>query len=100
MSKSADGSERRTAQRRRGQRRATDVNSADILESMSDGFAAVDRGWRYTYVNRAAERNTRLGRDEMLGRTLWEVFPEFAGSQFESSCRRAMDEGVSVHCEE
>jgi len=100
MSKSADGSERRTAQRRRRQRRATDVNSVEILESMSDGFAAVDREWRYTYVNRAAERNARLGRDEMLGRTLWEVFPEFVGSQFESACRRAMDEGVTVHFEE
>jgi PAS domain S-box-containing protein len=67
---------------------------------MSDGFMAVDREWRYTYVNRAAERNARLRREEMLGRTLWEVFPEFAGSQFESACRRAMDEGVTVHCEE
>ncbi|HEX8853062.1 MAG TPA: PAS domain S-box protein, partial [Pyrinomonadaceae bacterium] len=76
------------------------MNSVEILESMSDGFAAVDREWRYTYVNRAAERNARLGRDEMLGRTLWEVFPEFAGSQFESACRRAMDEGVTVHFEE
>src|SRR5919205_426643 len=100
MSKSADGSERRTAQRRRRQRRATDVNSVEILESMSDGFAAVDREWRYTYVNLAAERNARLRREEMLGRTLWEVFPEFAGSEFESACRRAMDEGVTVHFEE
>jgi PAS domain S-box-containing protein len=100
MSKSADGSERRTAQRRRTQRRATDENSVEILESMSDGFAAVDREWRYTYVNRAAERNTRLRRDEMLGRALWEVFPDFAGSQFESACRRAMNEGVTVHFEE
>lgn len=100
MSKSADGSERRTAQRRRTRRRATDENSVEILESMSDGFAAVDREWRYTYVNRAAERIARLRREEMLGRTLWEVFPEFAGSQFESACRRAMDEGVTVHFEE
>jgi hypothetical protein len=36
----------------------------------------------------------------MLGRTLWEVFPEFAGSQFESACRRAMDAGETVHFEE
>src|SRR3712207_3660738 len=100
MSKSADGAERRTGQRRRRRRRATDVNSVEILESMSDGFVAVDREWRYTYVNRAAERNARLRRDEMLGRTLWEVFPEFVGSQFESACRRAMGEGVTVHFEE
>ena len=52
---------------------------------MSDGFAALDRQWRYTYVKRAAERNARLRRDEMLGRTWWEVFLEFVGSPFESA---------------
>lgn len=100
MSKSIDGAERRTAQRRRTRRRATDESSVEILESMSDGFVAVNREWRYTYVNRAAERNARLRREEMLGRTVWDVFLEFTGSQFESACRRAMDEGVTVHFEE
>ena len=77
-----------------------DHSSVEILESMSDGVVAIDREWRYTYVNRAAEHNAGLRRDEMLGRRLWEVFHEFTGSQFESACRRAMDEGVTVHFEE
>jgi PAS domain S-box-containing protein len=99
MSKSADESERRTAQRRRTKRRTTDEHSTEILESMSDAFVAIDREWRYTYVNRAAERITGLGREEMLGRTVWELFPQ-EGTQFERACRRAMDEGVTVHFEE
>jgi PAS domain-containing protein len=30
------------------------------LESITDGFVAIDRGWRRTFVNAAAERT--LGR--------------------------------------
>lgn len=100
MSKYTDGSERRKTERRRTKRRLTDESSIEILEHMSDAFAALDREWRYTYVNRAVERNTGLRRDEMLGRTAWEVFPEFAGSQLEGACRRAADEGMTVHFEE
>ena len=99
MSKSADGSERRTAHRRRRQRRAKEVNSAEILESMSDGFAAVDREWRYTYVNRAAERVLGFRREEMLGRTVWDLFPQ-EGTRFERALRRAVDEGVTIRFEE
>jgi PAS domain S-box-containing protein len=80
-------------------RRSTDQNSVEILESMSDAFAAFDREWSYTYVNRAAERIVRRRREEMLGRTVWEVFPEHT-PEFESACRRAMDDGVTVHYEE
>ena len=77
-----------------------DVSTEVILESMSDGFAAVDREWRFTYVNRAAGRHARLSREEMLGRNVWEVYPTFGGSQFERACRRAMDEGLTVRFEE
>ena len=100
MSDSTQRSERRKAQPRRTKRHQMDHSSVEILESMSDGVVAIDREWRYTYVNRAAEHNAGLRRDEMLGRRLWEVFHEFTGSQFESACRRAMDEGVTVHFEE
>lgn len=100
MSKYTDESERWKTERRRTKRRLTDESSIEILEHMSDAFATLDREWRYTYVNREVERNTGLRRDEMLGRTVWEVFPEFAGSQFEGACLRATDEGMTVHFEE
>jgi PAS domain S-box-containing protein len=67
---------------------------------MSDAVLALNREWRYTYINGAAERLTDHRREEMLGRTIWEVFPVSIGTQFEQACRRAMDEGVTVHFEE
>jgi PAS domain S-box-containing protein len=60
--------------------------------------ARFSNGWRYTYVNRAAERVARLRREDILGRTIEELFPS-EGAKFEKVCRRAMDEGVTVQFE-
>jgi diguanylate cyclase (GGDEF)-like protein/PAS domain S-box-containing protein len=67
---------------------------AGILESITDGFFALDAAWRFTYVNREAERMLRRARGELLGRTYWECFPRAEGSVFAREYRRVMDERV------
>jgi PAS domain S-box-containing protein len=67
-----------------------------ILASISDGFMVIDRDWRYTYVNAAAQRMMRKSSEELIGRNRWEVFPEEPGSVLESHYRRAMTEQVPV----
>lgn len=99
MSKYTDESERRKTERRRTKRRLTDESSIEILESISDAFVALDREWHYTYVNRAAERIVGFRREEMLGRTVWDLFPQ-EGTRFERALRRAMDEGITIRFEE
>jgi PAS domain S-box-containing protein len=47
-----------------------------ILESIADGLFTLDREWRFTYVNRPAEFLLERDRDELLGRVIWEVFPD------------------------
>jgi PAS domain S-box-containing protein len=74
--------------------------ATEILESMPDAFTALDREWRYTHVNGAAEHLTGFRRDEMIGRTQWEISHEIIGPQFDTVCRRAMDERVTGSCEE
>ena len=64
-----------------------------VLESVSDAFYALDGDWRYVVFNRAAEEYFGVDRAAMLGRTLWEVFPQGLGTPFEAFCRAAMDEG-------
>ena len=71
----------------------------NVLESIGEGFIAVDEQWRYTYVNRAAEQIYGHDRGSLLGRSLWECFPELRGSVFEAAFRRAMAEGVAVAVE-
>jgi two-component system CheB/CheR fusion protein len=65
-----------------------------VLESVSDAFYALDADWRYVVFNRAAEEYFGVARAAMLGRTLWEVFPQGRGTPFEAFCRKAMDEGT------
>jgi PAS domain S-box-containing protein len=55
---------------------ATEVER--ILESIGEGFVAFDREFRCVYVNPPAARMFGLPRDEVIGRTLWEIFPEEA----------------------
>ena len=69
-------------------------NWRTILESISDGFFAINRGWRVTYMNRAAERILELNANEILGKLFWDIFPGLIGSPFEPLYRRAMTEDV------
>jgi PAS domain S-box-containing protein len=80
-------------------RREARERISHILESITDGFVALDREWRLIYLNRHAEPFLqRLGRtrQELIGRSIWVEFPELVGSPFEQHYRRAVAEQVSV----
>jgi PAS domain S-box-containing protein len=70
-----------------------------ILEGITDAFFAVDREWRFTYVNREAERLLKRSREELLGHSLWGEFSGAVGSRFEHEYRRAMTEETTVEFE-
>ena len=67
-----------------------------VLESVSEGFYALDSEWRYVVFNRAAEEYFGVSRKLVLGQVIWEIFPQGVGTPFETYCRAAMDEGVST----
>ena len=72
---------------------------ASILESISDAFFAVDMEWRFTYVNSKAEELWGRSREELLGKNVWEEFPEAEGSSSRQQIERAMEEGVITEFE-
>jgi diguanylate cyclase (GGDEF)-like protein/PAS domain S-box-containing protein len=69
-----------------------------FLESTSDCVAILDRQWRFTFLNRRAEAEIASGR-QLVGVSLWEAFPEVAGTKFEEHYRRAMEAGSSARFE-
>ncbi|HWE38612.1 MAG TPA: PAS domain-containing protein [Isosphaeraceae bacterium] len=72
-----------------------DRRAAAILESITDAFFAVDRDWRFTYVNRQAERVLRRDHGDLIGKVLWDEFPGLEGSEFQRAYLRAAREGVA-----
>jgi len=62
-----------------------------ILESISGGFFALDNQYRITYWNKAAERGTGLKQEEVLGRNVFDIFPNAAGATLGEKYQLAMD---------
>ena len=69
------------------------------LESLTDGFFTLDRNWRFTYVNREAERMFSLPRAELLGHDIWEKFPEARDTISHQEYERALRDNVAVQFE-
>lgn len=70
-----------------------------VLTRIADQFLALDRDWRYIYVNDRVTEVTGLERENLLGRNIWELFPDIAGSQFEVEVRRAVAEQTPIQFE-
>jgi PAS domain S-box-containing protein len=79
--------------------RESEQRLRSTLESITDGFVAIDREWRYTYVNDAALANLGKTRDELIGRSMWEVFPEAVGTVFWDKYHEAMEKQTPVEFE-
>jgi len=78
---------------------AARAQSDAVLASIADAFYLLDREWRFIYVNDAAEPLLQTTREALLGRTLWEAFPDVAGSPFEVPYREAMAGGRPTSAE-
>ncbi len=62
------------------------------MESISDGFLALDKDMTVIYFNAAASSLLGRNRDEVLGRKLFDAFPEARGSVFDEKYTRALKE--------
>jgi PAS domain S-box-containing protein len=92
--KEAEERERLLLREQAARERAT-----DILESISDAFYAVDNEWRFTYVNGKAEELWGRSREELLGKNIWEEFPEAVDRESYRRITRAMEEDVTTEFE-
>ncbi len=63
----------------------------DHLDRMTDAFYGLDENWRFTYLNERAERVLRRNREELIGRSVWEEFPETVGTELEAEYRETRE---------
>jgi PAS domain S-box-containing protein len=70
-----------------------------IVESMGDAYVSLDEDWRYTFVNSRALKLMDKRLEDLLGKSLWEVFPDTEGTEFEKMYRGVMSERKPVSFE-
>ena len=46
-----------------------------ILDSINESFLALDREWRFTFVNSHVLQQTGKSREEIIGRNIWDLCP-------------------------
>ena len=77
---------------------------SEILSAITDPFVVHDSEWRFRYLNEAAIKtlSESLGntKDSLIGKTLWELYPDIVGTLFEKEMRRAQESRVTVTFEE
>lgn len=79
--------------------RAARGHHETVLESITDAFYALDETWAFTYVNAEAERLLQRSREELLGKNVWEMFPEAAELELYDAYHRAVREQESTQLE-
>ncbi len=72
----------------------------NILESITSAFYALDTEWRLTYINEHAEQVLGKSRHALLGKVIWDEFPEAVDTAFYTQFKRAVAEGVTVKVED
>ena len=94
-----DVSERRAAE---AAIRTSEDRVRSILESITDGFFALDSDWRITYINAAGGRFLDRTPGDLIGKCFWDEYPGTVGSEFDRLYRRVAahraSDSLEAHC--
>jgi len=70
-----------------------------LLHSIDEGFVVFDVEWRYRYVNERAAELLRQPASFLLGKAIWDVFPDIIGTDTEEKLRRVSTRNEPVEFE-
>lgn len=66
----------------------------NTLDNMLEGCQVLDYDWRYIYINEAAARHGHRAPDQLLQRTMMEVYPGIENTALFTVLKRCMEERV------
>jgi PAS domain S-box-containing protein len=79
------------------ERDAIAANLKNVLESTTDGLAVLDKQWRYTYVNERGARIVSMQPEDLVGKSVWDIFPLASETKFVQEARQAEQSGQPRH---
>ncbi|MFT5249981.1 MAG: PAS domain S-box-containing protein, partial [bacterium] len=79
-----------------------DINEklTESLENMSDCFVAIDHNWKYTFVNQKAALMLEKKSEDLIGKTVWEMFPDAIGTRYHKVWHDAMKTKKQINFED
>jgi len=73
--------------------------AAAILSTITEGCWSVDRSWRITYINAKGEELLHRQSYDLIGKNLWDAFPQAVDTVFEETYVHAMQTQQVGYCE-
>ncbi|MFP8957132.1 PAS domain-containing protein [Natrialbaceae archaeon A-CW3] len=70
-----------------------------MIENGVDGFFTVDSDWRYTYASEEGAQLAGQSSDDLIGKLVWDTFPEIDETAFGDALRTAMDTREPIQLE-
>ena len=68
----------------------TETLAIDVLDCLLEGCQVIGFDWRYRYVNESAAAQSKMTREQLLGRTMMECFPGIEETAMFAVLRRCM----------
>ena len=72
----------------------------NILESIGDAFFTVNKDWVLTYLNKETEKVLGRKRDDLIGKNLWDEYPDAIETDFYLQYHKAMETQKNLTFEE
>lgn len=70
-----------------------------VFNRINDSVVSVDNNWRYTFLNDIALSTHPLGKEETLGKVIWDIHPDMRGTIFWEKYHEAMQTKKVVEIE-
>ena len=70
-----------------------------VLASITDAYLVLDSDWRFVEVNPVAQEAFARPAAELLGKVIWDVFPQTVGGEVYEQYHAAVASGQAVHFE-
>lgn len=77
----------------------TEAGLATILDGIGEGFYAVDADWRIILFNEQAAQHFKCKPEDVLGRVLWDVFPNTRDTGLGQMYRKVMESRETIRSE-
>lgn len=72
---------------------------SNVFERVTDAFVAFDNDWRYTFVNKKATELLGKSKKQLIGKNVWEVFPDGIDQPFYKALHKAKKTQKPSHLE-